>query len=141
MKKYLLIICCLTLMGCQTSTYLSHVDHKMYTNLELQGVNIDHPVGNYKKPVSRLATVLLSFLPGGGHFYLAFGKAKDRSQISGIFEDILFYPLSIFFAGQTGRYAEDINRRELLYYYMFDEEGKQELEKAGISLTNQCTVK
>lgn len=65
------------LSGC---TSLSHQERITIRNLEAEGITIDKPAGNWKKPAKAGAAGALNLLPGVGNFYLAAGNAGDSDQ-------------------------------------------------------------
>ena len=134
MKKILLsIVSVAVLAGCTT---LTRQETMQLRELQAQGVTIDHPVGNYEKPASPVAAGALNLLPGVGNFYLGTGNAAESSHVLYGFLNLLFWPASILWAvPEAAIDANNINKRELLYYYTYDEKGKQELNKAKITLS------
>ena len=134
MKKIILfIICIIVLSGC---TSLTRHEQNQLRELQAQGVTVDRPVGNYEKPVSGVAAGALNLLPGVGNFYLGTGNAAESSHILYGVLNLLFWPTSILWGvPEAAIDADNINKREMLYYYTYDENGKKELEKANITLT------
>ncbi|MDW2994788.1 MAG: membrane lipoprotein lipid attachment site-containing protein [Alphaproteobacteria bacterium] len=134
MKKILLfIVSVAVLAGCTT---LTRQETMQLRELQAQGVTVDRPVGNYEKPASPVAAGALNLLPGVGNFYLGTGNAAESSQVLYGFLNLLSWPLSIIWAvPEAAIDADNINKRELLYYYTYDEKGKQELQKAKIALS------
>ena len=120
------------LCGC---TSLTHQEESQIRQLKAQGVTVDKPVGNYEKPTSVLAAGALNILPGIGNFYLGTGNAAEYEHwVWGCF-NLLLWPLSVVWAvPEAAIDANRINKREMLYYYMYDKYGKDELKKAGIKL-------
>ena len=134
MKKILLfIICIVMLYGC---TNLTRQEHMQLRELQAQGVTVDKPVGNFEKPASGIAAGTLNLLPGIGNFYLGTGNAAESSHILYGVLNLLFWPISILWGVPEAVIdADNINKREMLYYYTYDEQGKRALEKAKITLT------
>ena len=67
--------------------------------LQAQDVTVDHPVGSYEKPASPVAAGALN---------------------------LLTWPLSVIWsAPEAAIDADNINKREKLYYYTYDEKGRQ----------------
>ena len=134
MKKILLFsVSVAVLAGCTT---LTRQETMQLRELQAQGVTVDRPVGNYEKPASPVAAGALNLLPGVGNFYLGTGNAAESSQVLYGFLNLLSWPLSIIWAvPEAAIDADNINKRELLYYYTYDEKGKQELQKAKIALS------
>ncbi|MGI5845828.1 MAG: hypothetical protein ACOX7D_01415 [Alphaproteobacteria bacterium] len=119
--------------GC---TSLTRQENNQLRELQSQGVTVDHPIGNYEKPVSGVVAGTLNLLPGFGNFYLGTGNAADSSHILYGVLNLLFWPTSILWGvPEAAIDADNINKRELLYYYKYDKKGKEELKKANITLT------
>lgn len=71
----------------------------------------------------------LNILPGFGNFYLAIGTDESSQWLYG-FLNLLTWPISIIWGvPQAAIDAVAINKKETIYYYTFDNEGKIELEK------------
>lgn len=134
MKKILLfVICTVMLSGC---TSLTRQEHMQLRELQAQGVTVDKPVGNFEKPVSGVTAGALNLLPGIGNFYLGTGNAAESSHVLYGVLNLLTWPLSILWGvPEAAIDADNINKREMLYYYTYDEQGKQALKKAKITLT------
>ena len=133
MKKILILSSLVFLVGCTT---LTRYEQNQLRELSAQGVTVDRPVGNYEKPASGVLAGALNLLPGVGNFYLGTGNAAESSQVLYGVGNLLLWPLSIFWAVPEAVIdADNINKRELLYYYTYDKQGQIELKKAGIKLT------
>lgn len=134
MKKFILLtICAVVFTSCTT---LSRQESNQLRELQAQGVTVDRPVGNYEKPASGVVAGALNLLPGFGNFYLGTGNAAESSHVLYGVLNLLTWPLSILWAVPEAVIdADNINKREMLYYYSYDETGKQELKKANITLT------
>ncbi len=134
MKKILLfVICTVMLSGC---TSLTRQEHMQLRELQAQGVTVDKPVGNFEKPASGVTAGALNLLPGIGNFYLGTGNAAESSHVLYGVLNLLTWPLSILWGvPEAAIDADNINKREMLYYYTYDEQGKQALKKAKITLT------
>lgn len=134
MKKILMFIVCATVIsGC---TSLTRQEQNQLRELQAQGVTVDRPVGSYEKPASGMAAGALNLLPGVGNFYLGTGNAAESSHILYGVVNLLLWPSSILWGvPEAAIDADVINKREMLYYYTYDERGKQELQKANITLT------
>ena len=71
---------------------------------------------------------LLNILPGGGNFYLAYGTDEAGQWTVG-FLNLLTWPYSVVWGiPQAAIDANTINKKETIYYYKFDSEGKNALE-------------
>lgn len=134
MKKILLsVVSVAFLAGCTTLTRQETIQLR---ELQAQGVTVDHPVGNYEKPASSVTAGALNLLPGVGNFYLGTGNAAESSHVLYGFLNLLTWPLSIIWSvPEAAIDADNINKKEMLYYYTYDENGKQELKKAKITLS------
>lgn len=134
MKKtlYLGIITAVLLGGC---TSLTRQEEMQLQYLKGQGITVDKPVGNYEKPASVAGAAALNILPGFGNFYLGSGNAAESSHWLYGFLNLLCWPISVVWAvPEAGIDANNINKRELLYYYQYDRIGRQELAAAGAKL-------
>lgn len=134
MKKTLAVVAtALTLANCTSLTRQEQTELHL---LKGQGVTIDKPVGSWEKPASAAGAGALNLLPGFGNFYLASGNAGDSSHYLYGFLNLLAWPISILWGvPEAAIDANKINEREMLYYYKFDNQGKKEAAKAGITLT------
>lgn len=134
MKKILLsIISIAVLVGCTT---LTRQETMQLRELQAQGVTVERPIGNYEKPASPVAAGALNLLPGIGNFYLGLGNAAESSHVLYGFLNLLTWPMSIIWSvPEAAIDANNINKREMLYYYTYDANGKQELKNAKITLT------
>lgn len=127
------IVCATVISGC---TSLTRQEQNQLRELQAQGVTVDRPVGGYEKPASGMAAGALNLLPGVGNFYLGTGNAAESSHILYGVVNLLLWPSSILWGvPEAAIDADVINKREMLYYYTYDERGKQELQKANITLT------
>ncbi len=71
----------------------------------------------------------LNVLPGFGNFYLAAGTDAGEQWVYG-FLNLLFWPISVLWAIPEAAIDADImNKKETIYYYKFDREGKEELAR------------
>ena len=133
MKKLILITAMLVFSGCTT---LTRQESLQIRQLRAQGVTVDKPVGSFEKPANGVVAGLLNIFPGFGNFYLGIGNGAESSHILYGFGNLLFWPLSIVWSiPEAAIDADNINKREMLYYYTYDAKGKQELEDAKITLT------
>lgn len=122
MKKTILVILLCSLFSC---THLTNKEQAELRQLKNYGIKEnDHQVAD---PVLAGG---LNLLPGFGNFYLASGNGADSNHwIYGVL-NLATWPASILWGVPEGFVdASEINRRELIYYYTFDEQGKLELEK------------
>ena len=133
MRKTIFIISLGMLMcGC---TSLTRQEELQWQHLKAQGVTVDKPIGNYEKPASMAGAALLNILPGFGNFYLGSGSAAESNHWLYGFLNLLMWPLSVIWAvPEAAIDANNINKREMIYYYTYDKYGKQELKNAGIKL-------
>lgn len=132
MKKIFTLITIIMLGAC---TNLTKAERDQLHLLKSNGITVDRPVGNYEKPATPAAAGLLNLLPGFGNFYLASGNGADSSHWIYGTGNLLLWPLSILWGVPEAVVdANNINERELLYYYQYDQQGKQELRNTGIKL-------
>ncbi len=132
MKKFILLSVFL-IAGCTT---LTRQENNQIRELSAQGVTIDRPAGNFEKPKSSVAAGALNLLPGIGNFYLGTGNGAESSHVLYGFLNLLFWPMSIVWAvPEAAIDATNINKREMLYYYTYDPNGKKELKEAKIQLS------
>jgi len=112
------------LLACVACTTLSRSEE---TELkELQGYGLQQKAET-KSPA--LAGTL-NVLPGFGNFYLAAGTDESSHWLYG-FLNLLFWPASVLWgAPEAAIDAGNINKKEMVYYYMYDPTGKAELAKA-----------
>ncbi len=73
---------------------------------------------------------VLNILPGFGNFYLAFGTEESEMWLVG-FMNLLTWPISVIWGiPEAAIDAGNINKRETVYYYMKNEEGRKKLQTA-----------
>lgn len=134
MKKVLVLVICITLLT--SCSGLNRLEQSQLRKLEAHGVTIDHPVGDYEKPASPIVAGLLNILPGIGNFYLGCGNAAEPPHIVYGVLNLLWWPFSVVWAiPEAAIDANNINKRDMIYYYIYDEQGRKELRKAGVRLT------
>ncbi len=128
----LLFVLVAAMTGCVSFTPM---DKRNYAQLQLNGITVDHPAGNFVKPNSAVAAGCLNLLPGIGNFYLCSGDGSDGTQaVYGVL-NLLLWPFSIIWGvPEAAIDANTLNKQYLLYYYQFTEDGKAELQKRGITL-------
>ncbi|MBR1915002.1 MAG: hypothetical protein IJ830_00975 [Alphaproteobacteria bacterium] len=132
MKKIFVIVALVLLSACTT---LTRSEHDQLHLLKASGISVDRPLGNYEKPANPAAAGLLNLLPGFGNFYLASGNGAESSHWLYGAGNLLFWPFSILWGVPEAVVdANNINERELLYYYQYNPQGKWELQSAGIRL-------
>ena len=79
----------------------------------------------------------MNILPGFGNFYLAVGNGGDSSYYLYGALNLLFWPISVLWGIPEATIdANRINERELIYYYTFEEGGKEALREKGFELSN-----
>ena len=134
MKKfYSLILTMALLSGCSS---LSYTEKTAVRSLKSQGITVEKPVGPWEAPASAGAAGGLNLLPGIGNFYLASGEGAEKSHYLYGFLNLLMWPLSIVWGiPEAAIDANTINERELVYFYTYDEAGKQSLRNRGFELT------
>ena len=134
MKKfYSLILTMALLSGCSS---LSYTEKTAVRSLKSQGITVEKPVGPWEAPASAGAAGGLNLLPGIGNFYLASGEGAEKNHYLYGFLNLLMWPLSIVWGiPEAAIDANTINERELVYFYTYDEAGKQSLRNRGFELT------
>ena len=121
------------LSGCTT---LNRQEREQIKELQEQGVTVDRPVGNYEKPASGVTAAALNLLPGIGNFYLGSGNAAESSHIVYGVLNLLTWPLSVLWAvPEAAIDADNINKREMLYYYKYNKQGREALRKSQVTLS------
>lgn len=129
------IVCfalCLLTCGC---THLTRQEEMQLQQLKGYGVTIDRPIGSFEPPASPAGAAALNILPGIGNFYLAAGNGADSSHTLYGVLNFLLWPLSVLWGvPEAAVDTNTINKREMLYYYQYDPQGKVELNRAGIRL-------
>lgn len=135
MKKIaILSTFCLALSAC---TSLSYHEQNALRSLNANGISVDKPAGEWKRPANPAGAGALNLLPGVGNFYLASGNGGDGSHYLYGFLNLLTWPISVVWGiPEAAIDAGTINERELVYYYTFDESGKEALKVRGLELTS-----
>ncbi|MEI7958178.1 MAG: hypothetical protein WCI40_03655 [Verrucomicrobiota bacterium] len=111
----------LVLAGCTT---MSRSDKEHYRELKSLGIR-----GNDQEAKSPALAGALNILPGFGNFYLASGTEESDQWLYG-FLNLLCWPVSPIWAiPQAAIDAGTINKKETVYYYIFDRNGQRELGK------------
>ena len=133
MKRIVAIcVACFVILlnGCVS---LSQREKNNYAMLKANDVTLAKPIGGFDPPNSVVAAGCLNILPGFGNFYLALGDGSDPVQgVYGIV-NLLFWPISIVWsAPQAAIDANTLNKREMIYYYQYDKDGKRSMEERGI---------
>ena len=124
------------LIFCSCSS-LNHHEQVSIRSLQSHGITIDKPTGNWDKPASPAGAALLNILPGFGNFYLAMGNAGDSSHYVYGALNLLVWPISVLWGvPEAAIDANSINKRELIYYYTFDAEGKQALADRNLAFSS-----
>lgn len=126
MMKTLILITLITLAAC---TNLTRHEHEKLQELKAQGITIDTPKGSWERPASPAAAGVMNLLPGFGNFYLAAGNSGQSEHYLYGFLNLLSWPISVVWGiPEAAIDATNINKRELIYYYTYNEQGKQELK-------------
>ncbi len=116
-------------------TYLTKSEQDQLHLLKSYGITVDRPIGNYEKPAKPAAAGLLNLLPGFGNFYLASGNGAEGGHWLYGAGNLLLWPISILWGVPEAVIdADNINKRELIYYYQYNPQGKLELQRTGIRL-------
>jgi len=93
---------------------------------ELEGYGISPTEQQVKHPGMAGA---LNVLPGFGNFYLGIGTHESSQWLYG-FLNLLFWPLSVVWGiPEAAIDANTINKKETIYYYKFDQQGKKEYKE------------
>lgn len=117
-------------------TSLTRQEQISLRSLKAQGVSVDKPIGNWERPASPAGAGALNLLPGFGNFYLAMGNGGESNHYLYGALNLLTWPISILWGiPEAVIDANRINERELIYYYTFDESGKEALKEKGLELT------
>ena len=132
MKKLLVIGLALAMSGCVS---LSYHERNEIQYLAANGIDVNHGSGGFEAPNSIVLAGVLNVLPGFGNFYLALGQGGDGIQgVYGVV-NLLFWPLSIVWgAPQAAIDANSLNKREMLYFYRYNQYGIEELQRRGLEL-------
>lgn len=139
MKKYILTASMAILLSACTS--ITYHEQNTLRGLQSHGISVDKPVGEWERPNSPATAGLLNILPGVGNFYLASGNAGDSTQYMYGFLNLLTWPISIIWGiPEAAIDAGNINKRELIYYYTYDESGREALQNQGLKITSSGKV-
>lgn len=139
MKKYILTASIAILLSACTS--ITYHEENTLRGLRSHGITVDKPIGEWERPNSPATAGLLNILPGVGNFYLASGNAGDSNQYMYGFLNLLTWPISIIWGiPEAAIDAGNINKRELIYYYTYDESGREALQKRGLEITTTGKV-
>ncbi|MBP5343668.1 MAG: hypothetical protein J6Y85_01120 [Alphaproteobacteria bacterium] len=131
MKKTLLI----SFLFLSACTHLSGIEEDRIRQLEAQGITIDHPTGHYSKPASVGGAAALNLLPGIGNFYLGTGNGGQSVHWLYGFVNLLLWPISILWSvPEAAIDANTINKKEMIYYYIYDKQGQKDLKTAHVVL-------
>lgn len=115
------VLAALSVSGC-----ISLSRQEQTTLRELKAVGIADTDQQVKHPGAAGA---LNILPGFGNFYLAAGT-DEGSQWTYGFLNLLFWPISVVWAvPQAAVDANTLNKRETIYYYTVDPQGKEQLAR------------
>lgn len=102
----------------------AHLSRSEKTTLrEMEGYGIRPDEMQIKHPGAAGA---LNILPGFGNFYLAIGTDESEQWLYG-FLNLLLWPLSVVWGiPEAAIDATIINKKETIYYYLYDVQGKKE---------------
>lgn len=118
-------------------TTLTHQEKNTLYSLKAQGITVEKPAGNWETPASPAGAGALNLLPGFGNFYLASGNGGDSSQYLYGFLNLLTWPISVIWGiPEASIDANRINERELIYFYTFNESGREALAQKGFEITS-----
>lgn len=139
MKKTLIILSIASLLSACTT--LTHQEKNTLRSLKAQGITVEKPIGGWERPASSLGAGALNLLPGFGNFYLATGNGGDSSYYLYGFLNLITWPFSVVWGiPEAAIDANRINERELIYYYTFDESGKDALAQQDLIITSTGKV-
>jgi hypothetical protein len=117
--------------GCAS---LSPSDRADLRQLEAHGISVGTPKGDFRSPNSKAVAGVLNLLPGFGNFYLAAGRGGDAPQAwFGLFNFFTWPASWLWGIPEAVIDAGTLNKRELVYYYRFNLEGRRIAEEAGVS--------
>lgn len=134
MKKFI-IAATVLLTACTSLTYQ---EKSTLRELKGYGITVDTPAGNWEAPAKPGAAGGLNLLPGIGNFYLAAGNGGQSEQYLYGVLNLLTWPVSILWGVPEGVVdANKINERELVYFYSFDESGRQSLADKGLKFNDR----
>jgi len=113
----------LTFVSLPACISLSQSDETVLRELRSQGVRED------VQKKDAVTAGVLNVLPGFGNFYLAVGTDEGSQWLFG-FLNLLLWPISpIWGIPEAAIDANTINKKETVYYYTYDANGKAELAK------------
>lgn len=123
MKKIQLITI-LSIVLISSCTHLTKQEQSDWRELQTLGVrDNDNQVANPAMAGG------LNILPGFGNFYLAAGNGGDSNHWLYGALNLITWPFSILWGiPEAAIDANNINKRELIYYYHFDKKGKEEFK-------------
>lgn len=105
-------------------------------SLKAQGITTEKPLGYWEPPANPVGAGSLNLLPGFGNFYLASGNGANSSQYLYGFLNLITWPISVLWGiPEAAVDANRINERELIYFYTFEESGKEALAQKGYKIT------
>lgn len=134
MKKGLLVLFIAGFLSACTG--LTNQEQNTLRSLKSQGITVDKPVGNWERPANPVGAGALNILPGVGNFYLAAGNSGEGTHYLYGFLNLLTWPISVIWGiPEASIDANRINERELIYFYTFDDAGKEALRQKGLIIT------
>jgi|GEM_PF-633961 len=121
MKK---IVCCLCLVLCGCVS-LSHPEKVTLRELKQYGIK-----DNVETVANPAFAGILNLFPGIGNFYLGMGEGAETGQCAIGVLNFLLWPVSVLWGvPQAIIDANTINKKETVYYYLYNPVGKRELQK------------
>ncbi len=133
MKKILTLFLIVFMAGCST---LTQEEKNAIDDLRRIRITVKRPVSKWKAPVDTKKATILSILPGGGNFYLASTGAAGKEQYLYGALNLITWPFSLSWAIPTVYHeADNINKKDLIYYYTYNPEGVNLLHYNGYHLT------
>ena len=126
MKK-LLILSIFIICSC---TSLTRHEQNQLQELKVKGITVETPGSeHWERPASPAAAGALNILPGFGNFYLAAGNAGQSDHYLYGALNLLTWPISIIWGiPEAVIDANNINKRDLVYYYTYEHGKKKQME-------------
>lgn len=117
-------------------THLAHQEQAQWNELKSLGIRDNSIV------VANPALAGgLNILPGIGNFYLASGNGGESMHWLYGAINLVTWPISILWGIPEAIIdSNTINKRELIYYYYFDQKGKEELKNLKKEFSNKKSL-
>lgn len=139
MNKLLPIMFAATILSNCTS--LTYGEKARLQELRAEGITVDRPMSNWERPANPAGAAALNILPGFGNFYLAAGDAGDSNFYLYGFLNLLTWPISVIWGiPEAAIDANTINKRDLVFYYDYDRQGKARLAEIMAENAKKPTI-